>query len=69
MQNLNLISTASGWSAIYASRNNLSFHSFSDVVIGRENRDQPLDGGGNTLPNRYVTWGSMNVVMGMIGNN
>ena len=35
----------------------LSFYSFSDVVIGRENRDQSLDGGGNTLPNGYVSRG------------
>ena len=32
----------------------LSFYSFSDVVVGRGNRDQSLDGGGNTLPNGYV---------------
>ena len=35
----------------------LSFYSFSDVVVGRENQDQPLDGGGNTLPNGYVSRG------------
>ena len=35
----------------------LSFYSFSDVVVGRENRDQSLDGGGNTLPNGYVSRG------------
>jgi hypothetical protein len=35
----------------------LSFYSFSDVVVGRENRDQSLDGGGNTLPNGYVSGG------------
>ena len=29
----------------------LSFYSFSDVIVGRDDRDQPLDGGGNTLPN------------------
>ena len=40
-----------------------SVDSISDVVVGRENRDQPLDGGGNTLPI------GLNVVMGMIGNN
>ena len=34
-----------------------SFYSFSDVVVGRENRDQSLDGGGNTLPNGYVSRG------------
>ena len=33
----------------------LSLYSFSDVVVGRENRDQSLDGGGNTLPNGYVS--------------
>ena len=33
----------------------LSFYSFSDVVVGRENRDQLVDGGGNTLPNGYVS--------------
>ena len=32
-----------------------SVDSISDVVVGRENGDQPLDGGGNTLPNRYVS--------------
>ena len=31
-----------------------SVDSFSDVVVGSENRDQPLDGGGNALPNGYV---------------
>ena len=35
----------------------LSFYSFSNVVVGRENGDQPLDGGGNTLPNGYVSRG------------
>ena len=35
----------------------LSFYRFSDVVVGRENRDQPLDGGGNTLPHGYVSRG------------
>ena len=35
----------------------LSFYSFSDVVVGRENQDQSLDGGGNTLPNVYVSRG------------
>ena len=35
----------------------LSFYSFSDVVVGRENQDQTLDGGGNTLLNGYVSRG------------
>ena len=35
----------------------LSLNSFSDVVVGRENRDQSLDDGGNTLPNGYVSRG------------
>ena len=35
----------------------LSLYSFSDVVVERENRDQSLDGGGNTLPNGYVSRG------------
>ena len=35
----------------------LSFYSFSDVLVGRETRDQSLDGGGNTLPNGYVSMG------------
>ena len=34
-----------------------SFYSFSDVIVGRENRDQSLDGGGNTLPYEYVSRG------------
>ena len=46
----------------------LFLYRFSNVVVGRENRDQSLDGGGNTLPNGSVSR-SMNVVMGMIGNN
>ena len=33
----------------------LSFYSFSVVVEGRENQDLPLDGGGNTLPNGYIS--------------
>ena len=33
----------------------LSFYSFSGVVVGKENRDQLLDGGGNTLRNGYVS--------------
>ena len=32
----------------------LSFYSISNVVVGREDRDQSLDGGGNTLHNVYV---------------
>ena len=35
----------------------LSFYSFSNVVVGRENQDQSLDGGGNTLPTGYVSRG------------
>ena len=35
----------------------LSFYRVSDVVVGRENRDQSLDGGGNTLPNGCVSRG------------
>ena len=35
----------------------LSLYSFSDVVVGRENPDQSLNGGGNTLPNGYVSRG------------
>ena len=35
----------------------LSFYSFSDIVVGRENRDQSLDGGGNTKHNGYVSRG------------
>ena len=35
----------------------LSLYSFSDVVVGRENRDRSLDGSGNTLPNGYVSRG------------
>ena len=35
----------------------LYFYSFSDVVVGKENWDQSLDGGGNTLPNGYVSRG------------
>ena len=35
----------------------LSFYSFSDVVVERENQDCSLDGGGNTLPNGYVSRG------------
>ena len=35
----------------------LYFYIFSDVKVGRENRDQSLDGGGNTLPNGYVSRG------------
>ena len=31
-----------------------SVDSISDIIVGRENRDQPLDGGGNPLPNGYV---------------
>ena len=34
----------------------LSFYSFSNVVVGRENQDQPLDGGGNALVNGYVSY-------------
>ena len=30
----------------------------SDVVVGRENRDQSLDGGVNTLPTGYVSRGN-----------
>ena len=33
----------------------LSFYSFSDIVVGRENRDQSLDGDGNTLSNGYAS--------------
>ena len=35
----------------------LSSYSSSEVVVGRENRDQSLDGVGNTLPNGYVSRG------------
>ena len=35
----------------------LSFYSFSYVVVGRENQDQSLDSGGNTVPNGYVSRG------------
>ena len=35
----------------------LSLYSFSDVVVGRENQDQSLDGGGNTLPYGHVSRG------------
>ena len=35
----------------------LSFYSFSDFLVWRENQDQSLDGGGNTLPNGHVSRG------------
>ena len=35
----------------------LYFYTFSDVVVARENRDRSLDGGGNTLPDGYVSRG------------
>ena len=35
----------------------LFFYSFSDVVVGRENRDQLPDGGGNTMHYGYVSRG------------
>ena len=35
----------------------LLFYSFSNVLVGRENWDQSLDGRGNTLPNGYVSRG------------
>ena len=31
-----------------------SVDSIADGVVRRENRDQPLDGGGNILPNGYA---------------
>ena len=35
----------------------LSLYSFSDFIVGRENRYHSQDGGGNTLPNGYVSSG------------
>ena len=55
MQKLNLVSTESGLYGIDAHKISLSFYSFSDVIVGRENRDETLDGGGNALPNGYVS--------------